>query len=153
MLQDHLKIEKLTDFTSFFQCFERKPTNLFKERLWMTAAVTAQRKTKIVFTIKSLSKQSFSEQICRKLLRKEFFPLNTLLPLTRFSWKLRFGFFVEQIVQPTTPQFDIFNIKRENFFKCLTSTLIKTRNICIQFSVKFFSSQKNKHFMLEMFFD
>ena len=153
MLQDHLKIEELTDFMGFFQYFERKPRNFFKERLWMTAAVTAQRKTKIVFTIKSSSKQSFSEQICRKLLRKEFFPLNTLLPLTTFSWKLRFGFFVEQTVQPTTPQFGIFNIKRENLFKCLTSTLIKTRNICIQFSVKFFSYQKNKHFMLQMFFD
>ena len=65
-----------------------------------------------------------------------------LQPLIAFSWKLRFGFFIKRLVQLTTTQFDIFNIKRKFFFKCLTWTFIKAWNMHAVFYEVFFISDK-----------
>ena len=125
MLQVHLRNN---NFTGFFKYFDRKLRNIFKERLLMTASVTVQRKTIIIFTFESLSKQSFSkclEQI-KKFLGSGSFLLIFCSHSSRTLWKLRFGFFVERLVQPTALQFGIFNVKRKCFVRCLTSTRIKT---------------------------
>ena len=125
MLQVHLRNN---NFTGFFKYFDRKLRNIFKERLLMTASVTVQRKTIVIFTFESLSKQSFSkclEQI-KKFLASSSFLLIFCSHSSRTLWKLRFGFFVERLVQPTALQFGIFSVKRKCFFRCLTSTRIKT---------------------------
>ena len=45
-----------------------------------------------------------------EVLGKGSFLLNILQPLITYSWKLRFEYFVERLVQPTAAQFRIFII-------------------------------------------
>ena len=77
-----------------------------------------------------------------EVLRKESFTLNILQPLITYSRKLRFIFFVEQLVQSAAAQFGNINIKRNCFFRCLTSTLMKTWNMHTVFSEVYFISDR-----------
>ena len=84
-----------------------------------------------------------------EVLGKRFLPFTILQPLITHSWKRRSGFFVERLVQPTTAQFGIFNIKRKYIYRCLTSALIRAWNMHIGFYQVLFISDIQTFYVRE----
>ena len=69
-------------------------------------------------------------------------------PLITYLWKLKFEFFIEQLVPATAVQFGNFNMKCKYLFWCLTSTLTKW-NMYRVFSEGFFTSDKQIFYVIK----
>ena len=141
MLQIYLKNK---NFAGFFQV------------LWLKTEKDFQRTSLINCCYYSIKKnhnciylQIFFETVFFKMLEtdievlgKGFFPLNILQPHIMNSRKLRFGFFVEWLAQPTAAQFGIFNRKHKYFLRCL----LLTWNV---FYEVFFISEKQTFYVMK----
>ena len=115
MLQIYLKNK---NFSGFFQVFWLKTEKDFQRTSLINCCCYSIKKNHNCIYL-----QIFFETVFFKMLEtdievlgKGFFPLNILQPHIMNSRKLRFGFFVEWLAEPTAAQFGIFN-RKQIFFK------------------------------------
>ena len=141
MLQIYLKNK---NFSGFFQVFWLKTEKDFQRTSLINCCYYSIKKNHNCIYL-----QIFFETVFFKMLEtdievlgKGFFPLNILQPHIMNSRKLRFGFFVEWLAQPTAAQFGIFNRKHKYFLRCL----LLTWNV---FYEVFFISEKQTFYVMK----
>ena len=141
MLQIYLKNK---NFSGFFQVFWLKTEKDFQRASLINCCCYSIKKNHNCIYL-----QIFFETVFFKMLEtdievlgKGFFPLNILQPHIMNSRKLRFGFFVEWLAQPTAAQFGIFNRKHKYFLRCL----LLTWNV---FYEVFFISEKQTFYVMK----
>ena len=141
MLQIYLKNK---NFAGFFQVFWLKTEKDFQRTSLINCCYYSIKKNHNCIYL-----QIFFETVFFKMLEtdievlgKGFFPLNILQPHIMNSRKLRFGFFVEWLAQPTAAQFGIFNRKHKYFLRCL----LLTWNV---FYEVFFISEKQTFYVMK----
>ena len=141
MLQIYLKNK---NFSGFFQVFWLKTEKDFQRTSLINCCYYSIKKNHNCIYL-----QIFFETVFFKMLEtdievlgKGFFPLNILQPHIMDSRKLRFGFFVEWLAQPTAAQFGIFNRKHKYFLRCL----LLTWNV---FYEVFFISEKQTFYVMK----
>ena len=141
MLQIYLKNK---NFAGFFQVFWLKTEKDFQRTSLINCCCYSIKKNHHCIYL-----QIFFETVFFKMLEtdievlgKGFFPLNILQPHIMNSRKLRFGFFVEWLAQPTAAQFGIFNRKHQYFLRCL----LLTWNV---FYEVFFISEKQTFYVMK----